>query len=133
MPARLLLATHALIWYADGSPQLPDSLRLQLDDAHTECFVSVVSFWELATLTNLGRITLLPDLATWLTQVRVSGIQILTIADAHIARYAALPQIPNHRDPFDRLLIAQAMTENLTLISRDGKFGAYPGLQLRWE
>ena len=134
MPARLLLDTHALVWYADGSAQLPDSLRQQLDDAHTQCLVSIVSFWELATLTNLGRITLLPDLATWLTQVRANGIQVLAITDAHIARYASLPQIPDHRDPFDRLLIAQALTEDLTLVSRDGKFAGYAGtgLQTRW-
>lgn len=84
-------------------------------------------------MTNLGRITLLPDLATWFAQVRSVGFEVLAITDAHLARYAALPQVPSHRDPFDRLLIAQALTEDLTLVSRDGKFAAYPGLKLRWE
>ncbi len=132
MPARLLLDTHALVWYADNSPRLPETLRQELDDAQNECFVSIVSFWELATLTNLGRITLLPDLATWLAQVRANGFRILPIKDSHLARYAALPPVPDHRDPFDRLLIAQALTEDLTLISRDGKFADYAGLKLRW-
>ena len=134
MTTRLLLDTHALVWYADNSPQLPASLRQLLDEKQTKCVVSIVSFWELATLTSLGRITLLPDLATWLAEVRASGFQVLAIDDVHLARYAALPQVPDHRDPFDRLLIAQALSENLTLVSRDGKFAAYAatGLQVQW-
>lgn len=132
MPARLLLDTHALVWYADDSPRLPETLRQLLDDAQNEYMVSVVSFWELATLTNLGRIMLLPDLATWLAQVRANGLRILPIEDAHLARYAALPSVPDRRDPFDRLLIAQALSEALTLVSRDGKFGEYAGLKLQW-
>lgn len=133
MSARLLLDTHALVWYADNSPRLPAAVRQELDDAQTECVVSVVSFWELATLINVGRMTLLPDLATWLAQVRANGFRILPIEDAHLACYSALAQVPNHRDPFDRLLIAQALTEDLTLVSRDGKFADYAGLKLRWE
>ncbi len=132
MLARLLLDTHALVWYADNSPRLPETLRQTLDDSQTECFISVVSFWELATLMNVGRITLLPDLATWLAQVRANGFRILPIEDAHLACYAALTQVSNHRDPFDRLLIAQALSEDLTLVSRDGKFAAYPSLKLQW-
>lgn len=132
MAARLLLDTHALVWYADNSPQLPAALRQQLDAANTHCLVSIVSFWELATLTNIGRITLLPDLATWFAQVRNVGFEVLAIADAHLVSYATLPQVPNHRDPFDRLLIAQALTDDLTLVSRDGKFAGYPGLRQQW-
>jgi len=132
MTSRLLLDTHALIWHADNSPQLPTSLRQQLDAPATHCMVSIVSFWKLATLTNLGRITLLPDLATWFTQVRGAGFEVLAIADAHLARYATLPQVTNHRDPFDRPLIAQALADDLTLVSRDGKFAGYPGLRQQW-
>lgn len=58
---------------------------------------------------------------------------MLAIEDRHLVAYATLPQHKDHRDPFDRLLIAQALSDDLTLISRDGKFGAYPGLQVRWE
>ena len=56
----------------------------------------------------------------------------MLIEDQHLVAYAALPQVKDHRDPFDRLLIAQAFSENLTLISRDGKFGAYVGLRQQW-
>ncbi|QKG51513.1 type II toxin-antitoxin system VapC family toxin [Hymenobacter sp. BRD67] len=133
MPARLLLDAHALVWYADNSLLLPEALRHELDDVQNECVVSIASFWELATLTNLGRITLLPDLATLLAQVRANGFRILPLEDAHLVCYAALPQVLNHRDPFDRLLIAQAPSEDLTLISRDNKFAQYPGLKVRWN
>ncbi|MGI4832864.1 MAG: type II toxin-antitoxin system VapC family toxin [Janthinobacterium lividum] len=129
---RVLLDTHALVWYANGDTQLSLALGQQLDDPQTTCLVSVVSFWELATLVNLGRIELLLDLATWLSAVRAMGLRVLEIEDKHLLQYAALPAVKDHRDPFDRLLIAQALSENLTLVSRDGKFGGYAGLQLRW-
>ena len=57
---------------------------------------------------------------------------VLEITNNHLVSLADLPLLPNHRNPFDRLLIAQALHENLTLVSRDGKFGAYPGLKLQW-
>ena len=57
---------------------------------------------------------------------------MLEITDAHLLAYAVLPRMQDHRDPFNRLLIAQALRENLTLVSRDGKFAGYAGLQLRW-
>ncbi|WP_223648734.1 PIN domain-containing protein [Hymenobacter psoromatis] len=61
-----------------------------------------------------------------------NNFQILPILDKHLVIYATLPQVKDHRDPFDRLLIAQALSEDLTLISRDGKFTDYAGLKLRW-
>ena len=56
----------------------------------------------------------------------------MSIEDYHLVTYSSLPTVKDHRDPFDRLLIAQALTDDLTLISRDGKFTAYPGLRLQW-
>lgn len=132
VPGHVLLDTHALVWYADNSTRLPEAIK-QLTDEQTLVYVSVVSFWELATLTSLGRLVLAPDLATWIGEIRAGGFRILAIEDQHLVAYAALPQNKDHRDPFDRLLIAQALSDSLTLISRDGKFGVYPGLKLRWE
>jgi len=129
---RVLLDTHALVWYADNSARLPEAMKQLLADEQTTVYVSVVSFWELATLMNVGRLVLAPDLATWITKIRSSSFQILAIEDQHLVSYANLPQNKDHRDPFDRLLIAQALSENLTLISRDGKFAAYPGLRQQW-
>ncbi len=64
--------------------------------------------------------------------LRTYDFHFLEISDAHLLQLSQLPQMPDHRDPFDRLLIAQALSEDLTLISRDGKFGAYPGLRVQW-
>ena len=128
---QVLLDTHALVWYADGSERLLPTLRQWLDDERTTRYVSIVTFLELATLVNVGRMSLLPDPLTWFAQIRAGGFRLLPIDDQHLARYAALPQVKDHRDPFDRLLIAQALTEDLTLVSRDGKFTAYPGLKLQ--
>ena len=126
-PTRVLLDTHALVWYADGSALLPNSVRELLDDAQTTCYVSTVNFWELATLTSYGRIELAPNMASWIAQVR-SRLRTLLIEDQHLVTYATLPQFKDHRDPFDRLLVAQALSEDLTLVSRDGKFTSYPAL-----
>ncbi len=74
----------------------------------------------------------MPDLATWIAKIRASSFKVISIEDHHLVAYAALPQVKDHRDPFDRLLIAQALSENLTFISRDSKFGAYPSLRVQW-
>ena len=130
-PKAVLLDTHALLWYADGSERLPVAIRELLLNPQTQVYVSTVSFWELATLTSLGRIRLTPDLTGWFAQIRESGCQVLDIADRHLTTYAKLPFLPDHRDPFDRLLIAQALAENLTLVSRDAKFARYP-VRVQW-
>lgn len=122
---RLLLDTHALVWYADHSAQLPAATRALLDANDSALFVSIVSFWELATLTSLRRLALKPSLDQWFGQIRRGKAEFLTLTDPHLLAYAALPQVKDHRDPFDRMLIAQALTEDLTLISRDAKFADY--------
>ena len=70
----------------------------------------------------------------WLTRFRQFDFELLEISDAHLVQLSQLPSVKDHRDPFDRLLIAQALTEDLTLVSRDGKFAGYAGtgLQTRW-
>ena len=121
----LLLDTHALVWYVDDAPQMPAATKAYLDD-QPELWVSMASFWELATLTNVGRIALEPDLGAWFTAVRNGRFRLLDIREAHLLVYASLPQVKDHRDPFDRLLIAQALAENLPFVSRDAKFASYP-------
>ena len=131
LPTRLLLDTHALVWFANDAPELSATARELLADEHSSVYISVVSFWELATLTNVGRIRLEPTLDHWFARIRSSAFRFLDISDAHLLTYAALPQVKDHRDPFDRLLLAQAITENLTILSRDAKFASYP-VSVRW-
>jgi PIN domain nuclease of toxin-antitoxin system len=127
--SRLLLDTHALLWFVSNDSALSVSARSLIEDAD-EVFVSVASAWEAAIKANLGKLTL--DAASveafFEEQMRINDFTYLAIAPAHVFRAAALPL--HHRDPFDRLLIAQALAEELSLVTREN-FAAY-GLTTSW-
>ena len=95
-------------------------------------YLSRVSLLEIAIKYSIGKLELKGTYQSWLQRVRQIGFIDLKISDQHLSMLATLPMQPNHRDPFDRLLIAQALADDLTLISRDGKFAAYPGLRHQW-
>lgn len=117
---RLLLDTHALLW-AIGSPELlHDVTRMALDDDRSELRVSTASVWEIGIKRALGKLTAPDDLSPHLA---AANIEPLSISLAHATRAGSLP--PHHRDPFDRLLIAQAELEALTIVTRDARFAAY--------
>jgi PIN domain nuclease of toxin-antitoxin system len=127
--SRLLLDTHALLWFVSNDSALSTSARSLIEDAD-EVFVSVASAWETAIKAHLGKLTL--DAASaeafFEEQMRTNDFTYLPIAPAHVFRAAALPL--HHRDPFDRLLIAQALAEELSLVTRED-FAAY-GLTTSW-
>lgn len=121
-----LLDTHTLIWYLEGSPRLPEPVRILLSDGQAPLFVSAVSWWEIALKTSIGKLTLALPLAEMMQEANRRYIEWLPVLPAHLLRLSQLPFPDNgHRDPFDRMLIAQALEENLTLLSRDDKFGGY--------
>lgn len=121
---RLLLDTHALIWAAQEPEMLSDIARLAIEDMRNTVFVSSVSAIEISTKYRLGKLKVSPTLAEhFVAQVRSQGFEILDI-NAHHAQRAGLLKIP-HRDPFDRLLIAQAMVEGMTLVSNEEIFDAW--------
>lgn len=95
-------------------------------------YLSRVSLLEVAIKYSIGKLELRGAFQQWMQKVTQVGFTKLEITDQHLASLASLPLLPNHRDPFDRLLIAQALSEDLTLISRDGKFAAYAGLRVQW-
>lgn len=119
-----LLDTHALIWLADDPQRLPASIVALCEDETNDLSVSIASFWELAIKMSLGKITLgadaLPRLSRWCHD---NAINILPIELGHLNQLQCLPF--HHRDPFDRLLIAQAHSENMSIISVDEHFKAY--------
>ncbi len=131
--ADYLLDTHTLLWYAGADPRLPPTFGQLIADPITRMVVSRASLWEITIKEGLGKLILSQPYAQWMQTLRTYDFHFLEISDAHLLQLSQLPQVKDHRDPFDRLLIAQALSENLTLISRDGKFGAYEGLKLRWE
>lgn len=121
---KLLLDTHILLWYLEGHYNLPEAQRLLIEDRHNQVAVSAASLWEMAIKMSLGKLELMDDLATIETTLIQQGIHILPIQIAHLQRLLGLPF--HHRDPFDRLIIAQALVEEMTLVSDDTAFSAYP-------
>lgn len=121
---RLLIDTHVLIWLARGDQQLPHTVRATLEETSNEVFVSAVSGWEVSVKHAIGRLDLRGRSPAELPQLLPRYmIQALPITYEHGARAGMLP--PHHADPFDRMLIAQAQLERLTLVSRDAAFGRY--------
>jgi PIN domain nuclease of toxin-antitoxin system len=126
---KLLLDTHALLWWLLDDPELPASARRSIGRAD-EVRVSAASIWEVAIKQRLGK---LPELALAVSElpglVRDCGFVPLPVDERHAAAVASLPL--HHRDPFDHLLIAQAQIERLAIVTRDPQFAAY-GVALRW-
>ncbi|MBD2254476.1 type II toxin-antitoxin system VapC family toxin [Nostoc parmelioides] len=122
---RLLLDTHVLIWSTGNPEKLSERVKNLLLDNNNSWIVSVASVWELQIKYQIGKLNLsssLPNLIE--TQQRVNNLQILPIELSHIY---ALDSLPNHhRDPFDRIVIAQAISEKIPLLSTDTVFDAYP-------
>ncbi len=116
---RLLLDTHVVLWQLSGERELSQSAVAAIAAADDLLF-SVVSFAEIGIKAAAGKLVVPPDLQAKITD---AGVRSLALAAAHGLAVAQLPT--HHRDPFDRLLIAQAMTEGLTLVTADANFAAY--------
>jgi PIN domain nuclease of toxin-antitoxin system len=115
---RCLLDTHTAFWYFEGSPKLSAKAKTAIEDSDNEIFVSIVSAWEIAIKHGLGREkTPLCGVAEFFDEVAASGFELLALEPRHIRLVEALPY--HHRDPFDRLLIATAIVEDMTFLSAD--------------
>jgi len=123
--SRLLLDTHVFLWWRGEPSRLAAAVRHQIATADI-VFVSVASAWEAAIKVSLGRLDL-PD--TIEAGVLASGFEKLLITFSHAERVAVLP--PHHRDPFDRILVAQAQAEGLTLVTHDGLLEPYD-VEILW-
>ena len=117
---RLLLDTHALIWALEGSARLSKTARSLIEDTSNEVFVSVVSAWEVAIKKALGRLRVPDDL---IEATDEAGFVRRSIGFAEARRLESLP--PHHSDPFDRMLVAHALEEGTTIVTRDPDIGRY--------
>ncbi len=121
---RCLLDTHALLWCFNASPSLSARARRLIEDGGNEILVSAASAWEIATKVRLGKLPtgeeLVSELDRYLDQL---GFDVLPISLQHAVRAGKLPG--EHRDPFDRMLIAQAQAEDLSIVSNDRVFDSY--------
>lgn len=115
----LLLDTHVFLWWRTADDRLPAAVRHAIAEADA-VFVSAASAWEAAIKQSLGRLRL-PD--RFAAGVEASGFEQLVVTFDHAERAGNLP--PHHRDPFDRMLVAQAMQERLTLVTHDRRFDPY--------
>ena len=121
---RLLLDTHILIWAADDR-NLSTALRALIEDEDNELAFSVASLWEMAIKAALRRDEFRFDVGRLLQKLLDNGYAEIAVTGAHAVALAALP--PVHKDPFDRMLVAQATVEGLTLITADPIVARYPG------
>ena len=127
---RLLLDTHTLIWYVNRDARLSPAAKALIDDLANEQIVSVVSLWEITIKHSLGKLTIALPLANLLAlSSGQNPFHLLPIEPAHLLALAQLPF--HHNDPFDRLLAAQALAENLPIVSIDAALDAY-GVQRLW-
>ncbi|MEZ5331489.1 MAG: type II toxin-antitoxin system VapC family toxin [Thermoanaerobaculia bacterium] len=118
---RLLLDTHAFLWWLQDAPQLSATARDAVADPGSLVFVSAASIWEIAIKRSLGRID--SGEADLVAEIEANDFVELPIAARHAEAAGSLPR--HHEDPFDRMLVAQARLEGLTCVTRDGAFGAY--------
>ncbi|GHU49732.1 twitching motility protein PilT [Spirochaetia bacterium] len=120
---RYLLDTHAAIWFLIGDDKLSDTVRRIIEEDSSLIYMSVVSAWELAIKISIGKLRFPGNSAGFIQMAKNDDITILSIKAAHLAALEGLPLI--HRDPFDRLLIATAQAEGLTLITVDENIARY--------
>lgn len=118
-----LLDTHALIWFLNGDKNLSSKARKSIESAGASSFVSVVSLWEIAIKISLKRLDVKASFEQIGEEILKNNFQILPISFQDTLVLSSLPF--HHRDPFDRLLIAQGMNNNLTIISKDQYFTNY--------
>jgi PIN domain nuclease of toxin-antitoxin system len=121
----LLLDTHVFLWFISGDKRLSGAMRDSIRNSNNEVYLSVVSLWEAVIKYQLGRLPLPQPPDSYLpTQRQRHQIASLPLDEASVSQLAHLPQI--HRDPFDRMLVCQALEHGLTIVTVDDAVSAYP-------
>lgn len=123
---KVLLDSNAFLWWGAASPVLSAAARSEIMDPANDVIVSIATLWELAIKASIGKLPLPDDLEIMVTS---QGFAVLSIAFTHLHRFRALPL--HHRDPFDRMIIAQALSEGIPVATADRRFAAY-GVQIVW-
>lgn len=125
----LLLDTHALLWFVAGDSRLTRRARQAIEARETVNFVSMVSWWEVALKCSLGKLSLDDSLEAFMDHRTEEGFRLLPLEPQHLHPLLALPF--HHRDPFDRLIICQALIENMAICTGDASFARYD-VKLVW-
>jgi PIN domain nuclease of toxin-antitoxin system len=121
---KLLLDTHSFLWFVNDLPQLSEYLKELIENTNNDIYLSIVSLWEMSIKYNLGKLTLDPNYEEFVErEISISNINLLNINLEHLKINATLPF--HHKDPFDRLIIAQSIVEDLPIITMDSAFDRY--------
>jgi PIN domain nuclease of toxin-antitoxin system len=127
---KLLLDTHAFLWFIEGNPNLSETARNLIEDEENQRFLSVASLWEMAIKVSMNKLTLQTAFTSLvMQQVYGNAIELIEIRPGHLDVLAKMPF--HHKDPFDRLILAQSIAENISVISKDSEFKKYP-ITLLW-
>jgi PIN domain nuclease of toxin-antitoxin system len=127
---RLLLDAHAFLWFVLSDPALSPKARDLIADPDNDLYLSPASHWEIGIKVSIGKYQIPGSFESWMTQpLQINEIGILPILIGHTAAVIALPF--HHKDPFDRLLIAQSLTEKMSIVSADTTLDAY-GVSRLW-
>jgi PIN domain nuclease of toxin-antitoxin system len=124
-----LLDTHAFLWFVAGDKKLPTTIKEKIMDINESCFLSVVSLWEITIKKQIGKLVLNISLEELFEYADRNRIEIIQITYEHLLTLAKLPE--HHSDPFDRLIVSQAIAENLTLFSKDKLLKKYK-IKQKW-
>lgn len=128
---RILLDTHALIWWFTDAPSLPQNVRDMIANTDNSVIVSAASAWELAIKFQLGKMRKAAALISeFSVRIDREGFQLLPISAEHAIRAGLLPG--HHKDPFDRMLVAQGQAEGISIITNDAAFQNY-GVRTIWQ
>lgn len=124
-----LLDTHTLIWFLNGDETLSNKALRTIEDPKNKKYVSIASLWEISIKIGLKKLEFDGATKEVAELIEANGFEVLPISIAHTIQYEALPFI--HRDPFDRIIVTQAMTDNMTVLSKDKNIYKYK-VKSRW-
>lgn len=127
---RYLLDTHSLIWFLEDDINLSYKAKSEITNLENQCFVSIVSLWEIFVKINIGKLKLDFPVSVLKKEIQNNSFEILPIAFEHLQQLLQLDF--HHKDPFDRLIIAQAQSEKMVVITKDGNFNEYNNVKLLW-
>ena len=127
---RLLLDTHTFLWWINNDPSLSETARDVISSERNDCFLSMASCWEMAIKASIGKLRLTKPVERFIPEeLAANDFLLLNLDFRHVAKVETLPF--HHRDPFDRLLVAQALTEKIFIVSTDVVLSDY-GVKRIW-
>ena len=127
---RILIDTQAFIWFVENDKQIPVKMKKYLEKPENSIIVSIASLWKMTIKMSLGKLFLSCDIKEMTEKIYNNGFEILPILPEHIIKLSTLIYL--HRDPFDRIIIAQGLTENMPIVSSDKIFDNY-GINRKWK